>query len=169
YESLPTVRYLRRRCHVARGDFGTGRADQDKSPCPAATTRRMENCDCNQFAVATGEPARNSAGQLTSQPDRIWREAATRFDRWPKFRRFIGRAPATARHSVRDDLSRRGRTCTGRETRRTAELAAGRRFDESRARYKFALVNITTGQDLYQDSVFNTRAAFGTCTPGASG
>jgi hypothetical protein len=29
--------------------------------------------------------------------------------------------------------------------------------------------NITTGQDLYQDSIFNTRAAFGTCTPGASG
>src|SRR5260370_9117550 len=29
--------------------------------------------------------------------------------------------------------------------------------------------NITTGQDLYQDSVFNTRATFGSCTPGASG
>jgi hypothetical protein len=29
--------------------------------------------------------------------------------------------------------------------------------------------NITTGQDLYQDSIFNTRAAFGTCTPGATG
>src|SRR6267143_1284901 len=29
--------------------------------------------------------------------------------------------------------------------------------------------NITTGQDLYQDSIFNTRAAFGTCTPGANG
>jgi hypothetical protein len=28
--------------------------------------------------------------------------------------------------------------------------------------------NITTGQDLYQDSVFNTRATFGTCTPGAT-
>ena len=126
-KSLPTVRHLRRRCHVARGDFGTSRADQDKSPCPAATARRMENCDCNQFADATGEPPRNSAGEPTSQPDRIWREAATRFDRWPKFRRFIGRAPATARHSVRDDLSRRWRTCTGRETGRTAGLAAGRR------------------------------------------
>jgi hypothetical protein len=29
--------------------------------------------------------------------------------------------------------------------------------------------NITTGQDLYQDSVFNTRATFGTCTSGATG
>ncbi len=29
--------------------------------------------------------------------------------------------------------------------------------------------NITTGQDLYQDSIFNTRATFGTCTPGATG
>ena len=29
--------------------------------------------------------------------------------------------------------------------------------------------NITTGQDLYQDSIFNTRPAFGTCTPGATG
>src|SRR5437016_2811964 len=63
-KSLPTVRHLRRRCHVARGDFGTSRADQDKSPCPAATARRMENCDCNQFADATGEPARDSAGRM---------------------------------------------------------------------------------------------------------
>ena len=29
--------------------------------------------------------------------------------------------------------------------------------------------NITTGQDLYQDSIFNTRATFGTCTLGATG
>ncbi len=29
--------------------------------------------------------------------------------------------------------------------------------------------NITTGQDLYQDSVFNTRATFGTCSTGAAG
>ena len=29
--------------------------------------------------------------------------------------------------------------------------------------------NITTGQDLYQDSIFNTRATFGSCTPGATG
>jgi hypothetical protein len=29
--------------------------------------------------------------------------------------------------------------------------------------------NITTGQDLFQDSIFNTRATFGTCTPGAAG
>ncbi len=29
--------------------------------------------------------------------------------------------------------------------------------------------NITTGQDLYQDSIFNTRATLGTCTPGATG
>jgi len=29
--------------------------------------------------------------------------------------------------------------------------------------------NITTGQDLYQDSVFNTRATFGTCSTGATG
>ena len=29
--------------------------------------------------------------------------------------------------------------------------------------------NITTGQDLYQDSIFNTRATFGTCTTGATG
>ncbi len=29
--------------------------------------------------------------------------------------------------------------------------------------------NITTGQDLYQDSIFNTRATFATCTAGASG
>jgi hypothetical protein len=29
--------------------------------------------------------------------------------------------------------------------------------------------NITTGQDLYQDQIFNTRAAFGTCTPTATG
>ena len=29
--------------------------------------------------------------------------------------------------------------------------------------------NITTGQDLYQDSIFNTRATFGTCTSGATG
>jgi hypothetical protein len=29
--------------------------------------------------------------------------------------------------------------------------------------------NITTGQDLYQDSIFNTRATFGTCTPAATG
>ena len=29
--------------------------------------------------------------------------------------------------------------------------------------------NITTGQDRYQDSIFNTRATFGTCTPGATG
>lgn len=29
--------------------------------------------------------------------------------------------------------------------------------------------NITTGQDLYQDQIFNTRATFGTCTPGATG
>src|SRR5205814_193472 len=29
--------------------------------------------------------------------------------------------------------------------------------------------NITTGQDLYQDSIFNTRATFGTCTPGVTG
>src|SRR5207302_4262262 len=28
--------------------------------------------------------------------------------------------------------------------------------------------NITTGQDLYQDSIFNTRATFGSCTPGAT-
>jgi hypothetical protein len=27
--------------------------------------------------------------------------------------------------------------------------------------------NITTGQDLYGDQIFNTRATFGTCTPGA--
>jgi hypothetical protein len=29
--------------------------------------------------------------------------------------------------------------------------------------------NITTGQDLYQDQIFNTRATFGTCTPTATG
>lgn len=29
--------------------------------------------------------------------------------------------------------------------------------------------NITTGQDLYGDAVFNTRATFGTCSPGATG
>jgi Carboxypeptidase regulatory-like domain len=29
--------------------------------------------------------------------------------------------------------------------------------------------NITTGQDLYQDNVFNTRPTVGTCTPGATG
>jgi hypothetical protein len=29
--------------------------------------------------------------------------------------------------------------------------------------------NITTGQDLYQDNVFNTRPTVGTCTPGAAG
>ena len=29
--------------------------------------------------------------------------------------------------------------------------------------------NITTGQDLYQDQIFNTRATFGTCTAGATG
>jgi hypothetical protein len=29
--------------------------------------------------------------------------------------------------------------------------------------------NITTGQDLFQDSIFNTRATFGACTPGATG
>jgi hypothetical protein len=29
--------------------------------------------------------------------------------------------------------------------------------------------NITTGQDPYQDSIYNTRATFGTCSPGASG
>lgn len=29
--------------------------------------------------------------------------------------------------------------------------------------------NITTGQDLYQDSIFNTRATFGACAPGALG
>jgi hypothetical protein len=29
--------------------------------------------------------------------------------------------------------------------------------------------NITTGQDLYQDQIFNTRATFGTCTPSATG
>jgi hypothetical protein len=29
--------------------------------------------------------------------------------------------------------------------------------------------NITTGQDLFQDSIFNTRATFGTCTSGATG
>src|SRR5882762_11985866 len=46
--------------------------------------------------------------QLTSQPDRIRREAATRFDRWPKFRRFIRSTAAPARHSSRDDLSTRG-------------------------------------------------------------
>jgi hypothetical protein len=29
--------------------------------------------------------------------------------------------------------------------------------------------NITTGQDLYKDAIFNTRATFGTCAPGATG
>jgi hypothetical protein len=29
--------------------------------------------------------------------------------------------------------------------------------------------NITTGQDLFQDSIFNTRPTFGTCTAGAAG
>src|SRR5207302_11450971 len=54
-KSFATIRYLRRRCEVARGDFGIGRADQDKSSRLAAAARRMENCGCNQFAVATGE------------------------------------------------------------------------------------------------------------------
>ena len=29
--------------------------------------------------------------------------------------------------------------------------------------------NITTGQDLYKDAIFNTRATLGTCAPGATG